>query len=473
MSIKNTIVKLQKFFETKKKNLISLLNDSPVDRELKAIKVGNKITIVELSETELKVRGTINADAINVNGSPVQTGTGSSVSALNDLSDVTYSSGDLTISSLDKLITSGDLTFEIGGDAQANLSGGDWRWFYQAGGGPYEMVSIGYEASVGCYLKMAHILDPDDDFFKISHSASDRQTTISTDSDDAGGNTSHLNFDIKGNIDFDPASGFVGFSKDDTQFIQLDMNTTDTAKFQTSTDYDLGFEAQGTGVINFESGGDILLDANSGRIFFNQGITSNAFVRGGSFNQKEQSSAHSDSGGYGQLWVKNDTPNNLYFTNDAGTDIPITNNGVIANQKFFLTSSFFHGSTNAEFIPIGGGSTFEQPSLVDTSVDDTNFIVPYDLKINTIYANIVKLSSSTVNPGNTSFKLYKAGSAYSGAVTVNLSSVGFDTTNLHQVFTWDFSSETNTFSAGEVMQIQIDPTSFLQIASITITGEYT
>ena len=76
MSIKNTIVKLQKFFETKKKNLISLLNDSPVDRELKAIKVGNKITIVELSETELKVRGTINADAINVNGSPVQTGTG-------------------------------------------------------------------------------------------------------------------------------------------------------------------------------------------------------------------------------------------------------------------------------------------------------------------------------------------------------------------------------------------------------------
>ena len=37
------------------------------------------------------------------------------ISALNDLSDVTYSSGDLTISSLDKIITSGTLTFEIGG----------------------------------------------------------------------------------------------------------------------------------------------------------------------------------------------------------------------------------------------------------------------------------------------------------------------------------------------------------------------
>jgi len=382
--------------------------------------------------------------------------TAGGASALNDLSDVTYSSGDLTISSLDKIITSGDLTFEIGGDAQANLSGGDWRWFYQAAGGPYEMVSIGYEASVGCYLKMAHILDPDDDFFKISHSASDRQTTISTDSDDAGGNTSHLNFDIKGNIDFDPASGFVGFSKDDTQFIQLDMNTADTAKFQTSTDYNLTFESQGNGNITFDSGAEVFLEPANGGIKI-----------------KEDSDKVSETAGYGQLWVKSDSPNNLYFTDDTGQDVPITNNGAIANQKFFITSSFFHGNTNAEFIPIGGGSTFEQSSIGDTTIDDTNFIVPYDLKINTIYANIVKLSSLTVNPGNTSFKLYKAGSAYSGAVTVNLSSVGFDTTNLHQVFTWDFSSENNAFSAGQVMQIQIDPTNTLQMANITIVGEYT
>ena len=230
-----------------------------------------------------------------------------------------------------------------------------------------------------------------------------------------------------------------------------------------------------TNTLEIEASGssDISFDSGQGRFFFMEGSTTNAFVRTGSLNLIEQSNAHSDSAGYGQIWVKNDTPNNLYFTNDAGTDIPITNNGVIANQKFFIKSSFFHGSTNSEFIPLAGGSTIEVASLIDFAVDDSNFIVPYNLKINTIYANVVKATSSTANPGNTSLQLYKDGSAYSGTVIVNLSSVGFDTTNLHTVYTWDFSGETNTYSAGEVMQIEIDPTSTLQYVSITVTGEYT
>ena len=202
-------------------------------------------------------------------------------------------------------------------------------------------------------------------------------------------------------------------------------------------------------------------------------VKSLSYFRQSSLHLGEGSSALSDAAGFGQLWVKDDAPNNLYFTDDTGQDIPITNNGVIANQKFFYTSSFFHGNSNAEFIPLAGGSTFEQASIIDFTIDDTNFIVPYDLKINTIYANVVKSSSGTANPGNTSLKLYKGGSAYSNAVTVDLSSVGFDTTNLHTVYTWDFSGETNTYDAGEVMQIEIDPTSTLQYVSITIAGEYT
>ena len=248
----------------------------------------------------------------------------------------------------------------------------------------------------------------------------------------------------------------VSYSSGDLTISSLDkIITTNT----------LEIEASGSSDIGFNSG--------QGRFFFSEGSTTNAFIRTGSFNLIEQSNAHSDAAGYGQIWVKNDTPNNLYFTNDAGTDIPITNNGVIANQKFFIKSSFFHGSTNSEFIPLAGGSTIEVASLIDFAVDDSNFIVPYDLKINTIYANVVKASSGTSDPGNTSLQLYKDGSAYSGTVTVNLSSVGFDTTNLHTVYTWDFSGETNTYSAGEVMQIEIDPTSTLQYVSITVTGEYT
>ena len=41
----------------------------------------------------------------------------------------------------------------------------------------------------------------------------------------------------------------------------------------------------------------------------------------GSMMFKEQSAATADLDSYGQLWVKDATPNQLYFTNDAGNDI--------------------------------------------------------------------------------------------------------------------------------------------------------
>ena len=335
MNLPDIIKGLRGIFERKRKNPLQLDNDSNLESNLKPLKVSNKSTPLQISEDTVDVKGSLKVNGVDVSTEPDEAGSGGA-SSLDELSDVQYSSGDLTIQGLSQISAITD--FEI------EASGGSSR---------------------------------------------------------------------------------------------------------------------------------ITMDAGSGRFFFKEGITTNAFIRGGSFNVKEQSSAHSDSTAYGQIWVKNDTPNNLYFTNDAGTDIPITNNGVIANQKFFIKSAFFHGNSNDEFIPLAGGSTIEVTSLNDFTVDDSNFIVPYDLKINTIYANVAKATSSTANPGNTSLQLYKNGSAYSGTVTVNLSSVGFDLTNIHTVYTWDFSGETNTYSAGEVMQIEIDPTSTLQYVSITVAGEYT
>lgn len=39
---------------------------------------------------------------------------------------------------------------------------------------------------------------------------------------------------------------------------------------------------------------------------------------------RERSSAAADQAAYGQLWVKNSTPNELWFTDDAGTDFQIS-----------------------------------------------------------------------------------------------------------------------------------------------------
>ena len=50
----------------------------------------------------------------------------------------------------------------------------------------------------------------------------------------------------------------------------------------------------------------------------------------GSVTFKEQAAADADTAAYGQLWVKTATPNELYFTTDAGDDIQITSGTSIA-----------------------------------------------------------------------------------------------------------------------------------------------
>ena len=56
---------------------------------------------------------------------------------------------------------------------------------------------------------------------------------------------------------------------------------------------------------------------------------------------------HTTVAGKGLLWVKSDTPNNLYFTDDGGNDVAITNNGSLAGG--------------------GGGGTVDVVSNVATS----------------------------------------------------------------------------------------------------------
>ncbi len=51
---------------------------------------------------------------------------------------------------------------------------------------------------------------------------------------------------------------------------------------------------------------------------------------GGQLKLSEASNAVADVAGYGQIWVKDESPNELYFTNDAGNDIQLTSGSGIA-----------------------------------------------------------------------------------------------------------------------------------------------
>ena len=48
--------------------------------------------------------------------------------------------------------------------------------------------------------------------------------------------------------------------------------------------------------------------------------TSGSFAIDGTLSLKEQADAESDTAGEGQIWVNTATPNQLYFTDDAGYD---------------------------------------------------------------------------------------------------------------------------------------------------------
>ncbi len=78
----------------------------------------------------------------------------------------------------------------------------------------------------------------------------------------------------------------------------------------------------------------------------------------------EQASANTDTAGKGQIWVKNDTPNNLYFTNDAGNDVQITNGSSLAGGSGGATKHYMDWHYNSA--NLSSTNTF----YANTHIDD-------------------------------------------------------------------------------------------------------
>jgi hypothetical protein len=85
---------------------------------------------------------------------------------------------------------------------------------------------------------------------------------------------------------------------------------------------------------------------------------------------KEQAAAEADTAAYGQLWVKTATPNELYFTTDAGNDIQLTSGTGIAatdtNTQTTYTPSVVDSSDDAliRLTASGAGSGTQDVKLV-------------------------------------------------------------------------------------------------------------
>ena len=70
--------------------------------------------------------------------------------------------------------------------------------------------------------------------------------------------------------------------------------------------------------------GTLSIDETNNRVGVGLTTPKTALTVEGPVTLKEQASADGDTAAYGQLWVKTATPNELYFTTDAGNDVQIT-----------------------------------------------------------------------------------------------------------------------------------------------------
>ena len=334
------------------------------------------------------------------------TAAGGGASALNDLSDVTYSSGDLTITSLDKIIASTALTI---------------------------------------------------------------QTT------DSGGHASDLTFDIDGDAIFDMNSdvnnrikfqfGQAGTDlfqiKADSSFNAIEMGAEDgnysliklLAEGGTTTNdyFQIFVEAQGVTEISTvdSSGANGILSLNpDGQLRFDKPP-----------RIKEQASADADQANFGQLWVKNDTPNNLYFTNDAGNDVQITNGASLAGGggssttfRHIINGGFnysFGGGTSV-FIPLSARE--QERATTQTSMNELlAFVSPYDGYLNQVVFRSEEACGSTV------LGLHRSATGTEIPNQTASNTVTVDMTTDDTPYNFAFGASAS-FSAGEILGISMNPT---------------
>ena len=83
----------------------------------------------------------------------------------------------------------------------------------------------------------------------------------------------------------------------------------------------------------------------------------------GTMDLKEQADANADVAGYGQIWVKNTTPNELWFTDDAGTDIQLYSGSGLWTDD---TDGIYY----TDNVGIGTGSAGSIGLFIDASNDD-------------------------------------------------------------------------------------------------------
>ena len=199
-----------------------------------------------------------------------------------------------------------------------------------------------------------------DDFFDIQVSANGA-TVLST-TDDTG-TAGHLTLDIDGDITLDADGGDVFLKDDGTQFMKLNVDGVflkdNAAVHLNDADIDK----------IYGDGDEIYIAKDDTDIWCFKDAETLTEVP---LKIKESADAVADTAGYGQLWVDTATPNELAFTDDAGTDI-------IGIGKYHYETKFiaFNCPTNTyAWLPMNGYIVAGSSSTGRNEYQ--SFIAPYN-----------------------------------------------------------------------------------------------
>ena len=185
---------------------------------------------------------------------------------------------------------------------------------------------------------------------------------------------------------------------------------------------------------------------------------------------KEQASADIDQAGFGQVWVRNSSPNDLYFTDDTGQDVRITRNGNVFTQYHYETKiiGWNNSGTSQVYLPITG-------YIVDVSGTGSRnefvgMVAPYSGTIERAMFRCEEAQNGTLE-----FDIYEAsdGTENPGTVTgVKDTAIDIaDDTSVEIDFS-SMTSGTNAFVKGRIYAFRVDTPSAPNDANMTLVFKW-
>jgi hypothetical protein len=397
--------------------------------------------------------------------------------------------GDLEIETVGAGTTDSDITLNADGDIELNADGGQ----VTIKDGPASHFLF------DCDSTKFRIFDDvnANDYFTISVGA-EGATTIST--VDADTTAAHLTLDVDGDITLDAGGTDIYLKANGTTFGLIDGGVGAgksriflyEAGGQSTDDY-FFIDTRANGETNITTVDTAGADAH---ILLNPdgdlNLTPATQVKSDApLKIKEAADAVADTAAYGQLWVKTATPNELYFTTDAGDDIALTSGTSAAGgggtSRWHQTLGGYKTNNNSTsnyytIYRVGydnwSNSDSSPTSLSNYDSYSTAFTAPADGTLTNI--TVVGQALDTGAADAFKFYVYKAVPPHNGT-TATATLIGTTsaistsaTTRVFNVST-DISSS-NTFSAGDSLYVWLkkDATSGNQdlYFSVAISGEY-